>query len=319
MFVDLACVANRSNPQSMEEAFRRLKCVLAGSGSAALSDARIVQNVLDLVSLGCDDEGREMKMQVLYLGTASYDKPEPKEAQTAMFRKLGCEISSLEIATQSVEESEVDKLLNKAHILVFSGGNTLFAYDRAMKFNLRTKILNAALNRGLVLAGGSAGAIIWFIGGHSDSADPATFLNPPEESSKDWNYLRTPGFGFFPGLLCPHHDQVQSNGIPRSKDFDQMMLRHSGERGICLDHWCAISFNEGSFEIISLDDKPGSLLPDGSFSPDGKGKPAVWIKDVVNGELISFRPPDAGSIDELLRVIVQDPAVNDARKANPSG
>ena len=55
-----------------------------------------------------------------------------------------------------------------------SGGNTLYACDRFRKVGL-VPILRAAAHRGCVLAGGSAGAICWFDGGHSDSMDPAYY------------------------------------------------------------------------------------------------------------------------------------------------
>jgi dipeptidase E len=69
----------------------------------------------------------------------------------------------------------------------------------------------------------SAGAICWFDGGHSDSADPASFRHPvvstpsseqpealqtPSQPIADWKYIRIDGLGLFPGLLCPHHDKV---------------------------------------------------------------------------------------------------------------
>lgn len=32
----------------------------------------------------------------------------------------------------------------------------------------------------------------------------------------------------------------QSNGVLRAKDFDAMLRRHPGERGICIDHWVCL-------------------------------------------------------------------------------
>ena len=49
------------------------------------------------------------------------------------------------------------------------------------------------------------------------------------EDEKNWSYIRAPALGILPGLLCPHIDCVQSNGILRFHDFDKMMLRHSNE------------------------------------------------------------------------------------------
>lgn len=133
-------------------------------------------------------------------------------------------------------------------------GNTLFAVDRWVRLGLKD-MLRQAMLRGAVLTGGSAGAICWFEGGHSDSMDPDTYKSKMlaaatdaggDESStapaagaaaKPWEYIRVDGLGFLPGLVCPHHDKTQSNGVLRASDFDQMLLRHSSELGIGIDHW----------------------------------------------------------------------------------
>ena len=74
-----------------------------------------------------------------------------------------------------------------------------------------------AMARGAVLCGGSAGAICWFNGGHSDSRDPATLRgqnpNLSAMAKNNWDYIRVLCLVFVPGVLCcPHHDQIQSNG-----------------------------------------------------------------------------------------------------------
>lgn len=110
------------------------------------------------------------------------------------------------------------------------------------------------MKKGCVLTGGSAGAICWFDSGHSDSADPETYVQPmleqhggdksnnddnnDDESSaydasnqRDWKYLRVPGLGLVPGpfVCCPHHDRIQSNGALRARDFDRMLLARAGK------------------------------------------------------------------------------------------
>ena len=98
--------------------------------------------------------------------------------------------------------------------------------------------LRRAMERGAVMCGGSAGAICWFDGGHSDSFDPDTFRGPMLAGAVDggaeaaggadggekkpWEYIRVSGLGWLPGLVCPHHDRTQSNGVPRAADFDAM-------------------------------------------------------------------------------------------------
>ena len=133
-------------------------------------------------------------------------------------------------------------LVRAADVLLVSGGNTLFAVDRWVKCRLHP-LLHEAAARGAVLTGGSAGAICWFDGGHSDSADADSFRitmleeaaattaaaaaadgaggcagaaidessAAPEagQQAKAWTYIRAPCLALLPGLVCPHFDRTQ--------------------------------------------------------------------------------------------------------------
>jgi hypothetical protein len=41
--------------------------------------------------------------------------------------------------------------------------------------------------------------------------------------NRDWDYCRVNGLGFLPFFMCPHHDQMQSNGIARAASFDDLL------------------------------------------------------------------------------------------------
>lgn len=162
-----------------------------------------------------------------------------------------------------------------------------------------------------------------------------------DDDAKEWDYIRVNGLGFVPGLCCPHHDRVQSNGVLRATDFDDMMLRHPTEVtfflrvlltyttrlsphaharassvacvpppfsqvGICIDHNAAFVIDESSYRVLrpTSEDLPGSVSSDGSFSGERLGKPGVWIKEVLrDGCTLRVRQcPDSGSISQLLRV-----------------
>ena len=147
------------------------------------------------------------------------------------------------------------------------------------------------------------------------------------EDSKDWKYIRVPGLGFLPGLLCPHHDKVQSNGVLRANDFDQMLAKHKGERGIGIDHWAALIVSEGKYKVLSLEDKIGSVVidPQNEHKPAfqaGEGIPGIWIKDVMeDGKIHTRLCPQEGNLIDLLRPateIIQDERVEQCRLANPS-
>jgi len=108
---------------------------------------------------------------------------------------------------------------NKADIVIVSGGNTLWAVDRWRTTGV-DRLIKEAADEGKVMCGGSAGGIVWFDGGHSDSMEPGSYKNPPGPLLKDtsdgvmnnWAYIRAPGLSILPGLFCPHYDMVEGNG-----------------------------------------------------------------------------------------------------------
>lgn len=312
------------------EAPAELRGVFVGSGSDGLNEPEITKSILSLV------DKEPSSTTVLYLGTATYDLPGPRERQTNRLRESGCKIVPLDVVDSAPSFAEMEEALSEADVVVVSGGNTLFAVDRWKRLGLDS-LLERAMRKGTVLAGGSAGAICWFQGGHSDSMDPDSYKRKmlasadtgadessaaPEadEQAKAWEYIRIPGLGFLPGLCCPHHDKVQSNGVLRADDFDGMLLRHPCELGVCIDHWAALELVGKRFRVLSLEGKEGSVLADGSFSRERKGRPGVWLKEAKGKEVLMRPCPDEGDLAELLKVpdeIVEDPRVVRCRAENP--
>ena len=99
------------------------------------------------------------------------------------------------------------------------------------------------------------------------------------------------------------------------------MLRHPGERGIAVDHWAALVFEAGRYSVISVNEKPGSVGPDGQFVSDGTGTPGVWMKEVCNGVGVTKLVPAQGLLSDLLKAateITPDPRLPALRAANPA-
>ena len=127
--------------------------------------------------------------------------------------------------------------------------------------------------------------------------------------------------GLLPGLVCPHADKIQSNGVLRMTDFEDMMLRHPGERGITIDHFAALVVDGDCFSVLSLEGKPGSVSDTDTFSPTREGKPGMWTKEVVNGKVKTALVPAKGSLASLLRKatdISEDSGVALVRTRNPA-
>jgi dipeptidase E len=130
----------------------------------------------------------------------------------------------------------------------------------------------------------------------------STTHNPQDPQSNPWSYIRVEGLGILPGLVCPHFDRIQSNGVPRLVDFDSMMKRHSMELGLGIDHFAALEINGEDFRVLSL---PGEK---GSVPQEDDSVPGAWIKYVdEDGDLQSMPCPSFGKVEDLLQVMV-DPS-----------
>ncbi|KAL3803660.1 hypothetical protein HJC23_003714 [Cyclotella cryptica] len=329
-----------------------LKGLFAGSGNGAMSHPYFAQSVVDLTKRS------PQEVNLLYIGTASYDLARYRDIQTSAFAALGCTIHSLDVANQSPLLIDLEDAVEKAHIILVSGGNTLYAVDRWRALGL-DGLLKDAAHRGVVMTGGSAGCICWFDGGHSDSMDPDTYRVPmlsevqqenpnagasnartsahfnegasaignwQEGSAKEWNYIRVEGLGIFPGLVCPHYDRIQSNGVPRMFDFDKMMSRHSLELGLGIDHFAALEINGEDFRILSIPGASGSVPHvEDEESLNVPMVPGAWIKFVdEDGAIQSKACPSSGKIEDLLQALVDpskhiwpDGRVEICRQQNP--
>ncbi len=293
----------------------RLRGLFLGSGGG-LVEPNVAERVIDLTGQAAADT------VVLYLGTASYDRSEPRTRQAARFGALGCVVEPLEVATRTPPTEHVVDLIGRADVVVASGGNTLFAVDRWRQLGI-DRLLRDAIDRGVVLCGGSAGAICWFDGGHSDSMDPTSYLDavPADDPrATTWRYIRVDGLGVMPGLLCPHFDRTQSNGVRRADDFERIMLEHGGETGLGLDEWAGLVVDGGSYEVVFPEGREGSVA-DGRFVSDGSGIPGLWLKEVSDGSVVTWLAPRHGSLHDILRParsIEPDPLVEVCRAQNPS-
>ena len=306
-----------------------------GSGSEGLQQPEVVQCIIDLTKKAAAD------IKIAYLGTATYDLEVPQKNQTGKFVEAGCQVQGVKLSREGNDDESMTKIVNEADVIIISGGNTLYAMDM-WKHTKMDQLLKAAADRGAVLSGGSAGAICWFDGGHSDSADPDTYkapmikeytsdVAPTDESTtleegqeaKPWKYIRVGCLSFLPGLVCPHADKVQSNGVLRVTDFNEMLLRHKGERGICIDHFAALVVDGDDYSVLSLPGRPGSVMENGDFSEARQGAAGCWVKDVSTTDgstIVTSLVPNTGKISELMKQateIIDDPNCDICRAENP--
>lgn len=270
--------------------------------------------------------------RVLYLGTATYDDAAAAKAQTQHFTQLGCAVHNLSVSYATPPQSALAEAFANTDVVLVSGGNTLFATDRWKKLGMDAMIRDAG-RRGVVLAGGSAGGITWFDGGHSDSMDPNTYKNPPgplvnpnltkAELDKSWAYIRAPALGLLPGLFCPHYDVTEGNGELRATSFTTTLRHFSGEQGVAVDNWAALRFEGDTYSVVSRKGKTGSVGPDGKFTTNfTAGHPGAWTMriDAKDGALLRSLVPSTGRTNDLVRdaaYLAEDSMLPVARRQNP--
>jgi dipeptidase E len=157
----LAGTASRSGKPAVR------KIVACGRGRV-IQASPIKQEIINLTG--------KTQPRVAYLGTATFDSDDAYNAQAKGFADSGCFVERVNLTNFKEAKKSmpgIKKSLESADIIAVSGGNTLFAMTRFRKLGV-DKLLKKALDRGAVCCGGSAGAICWFDGGHSDSRDPTT-------------------------------------------------------------------------------------------------------------------------------------------------
>ena len=197
---------------------KRLRAVLAGSGSDAMTSKEINDAVWGLLP----ESKRSAKPKLAYLGTPTYDSKAAMERQCSALVERGAELSPVFVCSSGKLDAASEKAVKECDILVCSGGNPAFAMQawratgldrgcwlgRAQSLlatvvlplgrpgptllGLRSplphlstppppELIRAAAERGAVLCGGSCGFIWLFDAGHSDSGDPDSFSEPAKE------------------------------------------------------------------------------------------------------------------------------------------
>jgi peptidase E len=125
---------------------------------------------------------------------------------------------------------------------VVGGGNTLnmIAIWKAQGID---KVLQKALAKGIILAGGSAGSLCWFDNGTTDS-------RPSELSVVE-------GLGFLPFSHCPHY---------HSEEYRRPLYFANIEKGIfkpgyAMDDKSGIIFKNGKvFKVLSMSETENSYF-----------------------------------------------------------
>lgn len=160
--------------------------------------------------------------RVLFVPTASGDSDNYLRRFYSAFTRLPCRPSHLSLF-ELPPEGIADRV-GLADVIYVGGGSTFNLLTLWQAWGLDT-LLKDAWQRGVVVAGISAGAICWFEQGLTDSLDPGTYR--PLEA-----------LGWLRGSFCPHLD-----GEPQRRPMLTALLA-SGELapGYACDDGAALHF-----------------------------------------------------------------------------
>ncbi len=177
--------------------------------------------------------------KVLYVPTAGGDSVKYCELYKSIYEgKFGCEFDVLFLINETPSEGEIREKVFSSDIIYIGGGSPARLMEYFRRFNL-DNILKEASQRGIVLAGISAGALCF--GKHYFEVD-----NTEEFITEGFSdYIKVDCLGFYEIIICPHY-----NLAGYSKKLDAM-IKEYGLVGIAIDNDCAIEFVDNTYRLIS--------------------------------------------------------------------
>ena len=124
---------------------------------------------------------------------------------------------------REIDPEKMRAKFERADFLYVGGGDTVFMLDHWKKSGL-LQFVRGAYDRGVLVAGLSAGAICWFEEMYSDSV-------------VEGEYAVYPGLGWIKGKISPHYNE-------RMLDFDETVL-YNRFRAWGIENDAAIEFADG--------------------------------------------------------------------------
>jgi peptidase E len=166
---------------------------------------------------------------ICFLATASGDSPDYLVSYYAAFSQLTCRPSHLPLITP--EHADPAALLLEQDIILVGGGNTKNMLALWREWGIDAA-LNAAYERGIVLAGWSAGAICWFESGVTDSIPG--------------DLTALPCLGILPGSCCPHYD----GEAERRPAYQRLIADGKMAAGYAIDNGAGLHFVDGELQRV---------------------------------------------------------------------
>ena len=192
----------------------------------------------------------ENRANALFIPTASHDFMPYYNT----FHKVYTGVFNIktDVALTVFKEPDMEKMkgkFEKADMIYVGGGDTVFMIEQWKQSGL-LDLIKEAYERGVIIAGLSAGAICWFTDIYTDSEAALG------EGDK---YAMFKGLGWLEGKISPHYNA-------RMLDFDEM---------VCYNLGCAYAVEDNAAIVV----EDGEIV--GSISSGGK----AWLLEKEGGVL----------------------------------
>ena len=140
---------------------------------------------------------------------------------------------------KEVDREKMKAKFEKADVIYVGGGDTVFMMESWRETGL-LELIKDAYNRGVIIAGLSAGAICWFSDIYTDSA----LVNGDGEEK----YSMFKGLGWINGVISPHYGA-------RMLDFDKI---------VCYNYESAFGLEDNAALVIEDGEIVGSVTSGGN-------------------------------------------------------
>lgn len=227
----------------MEQLSCDQKLVLSGAGISP----RFRNEMLEL----CDAE--KPNILIDFSAKTTQKKYENgRERMDRFFENSGVTVKRLQNSIHDTKtESERAELIDEADIFLVLGGSTRAAYQKWQKLNMSEQILKRVRGGEMVAAGTSAGAMIWFEKGYSDSQKAEV------DEGEWWDYEVVESTGFIPAWITAHHSDIDEFNRSRSEGFTRTLEENTDqwELAIGIDVFAGLVCHDGLARSVDLRSK----------------------------------------------------------------
>ena len=211
------------------------KLMLIGGGDTGRDNTEYTTKEIDEEIVKMTDK---VNPNFLFIGLASSHSDSYYDTMKKIYKELGCTPVYLKKSNLVNNPDIVKQKIEDADIIYICGGDTVKLLEHVKEYDLKSLLLDA-YNKGTVIAGMSAGAILLSNKGFSDS------LIIREESDK-YEFIK--GLKFIDLNFCPHYNIDPK----KTKDLEEYLSKNN-EEVYSLENNTALKIIDDKISIIKSD------------------------------------------------------------------